>query len=282
MTNKTKGIIALIVASLGFALMSIFVKLAGDGISFQQKVVFRNSISMIISFVMVVKSSEPTGLKKKNIPLLILRSTLGTVGMLLFFFSIDRLEVTADAQALNKLSSFFLIAFSFLFLKERVKKSQIIAIVIAFMGALLIIKPSFNQEMFPYVTSILAAMCAGGAYTILRALGNHVKFYAMVLFFSSFSVIALLPWVIATYEPMTNIQIFYMVLVGITATLGQFGTTLAYKYAPAKDISIFNFSNLIFVSLIAIPVLGEVPDYISIIGYFVIFGASFYMFKYNK
>ncbi len=281
MTYKTKGIIALLIASLGFAFMSIFVKLAGD-LPFQQKVVFRNSISMIISFIMVNRTSAPTGLKSKNLPLLILRSSLGTVGMLLFFYSIDNLDITSDAQALNKLSSFFLIAFSFIFLREKVRLSQIIAILIAFVGALLIIKPSFNQEMFPYVTSILAAMCAGGAYTILRALGNHVKFYAMVLFFSSFSVLILLPWVILTYVPMSLEQIFYMVLTGLAATVGQFGTTLAYKYAPAKDISIFNFSNLVFVALIAIPVLGEFPDYISIIGYIVIFSASYYMFKFNK
>lgn len=280
MTNKTKGIIALLVASLGFAFMSIFVKLAGD-LPAQQKVVFRNSISMIISFGMVIRSSTPSGIEKKHVPLLLLRSALGTLGMYLFFFSIDRL-VAGDAQALNKLSSFFLIAFSFIFLREKVKKSQIIAIVIAFLGALLIIKPTFDVVFIPYITSILAAMCAGGAYTILRALGNHVKYYTMVLFFSTFSVVALLPWVISTYEPMTLTQVMFLILTGIAATVGQFGTTLAYKFAPAKEISIFNFSNVAFVTLLAIPMLGEVPDYISIIGYFVIFGASYYMFRYNK
>ena len=81
---------------------------------------------------------------------------------------------------------------------------------------------------------------------------------------------------------MTGIQILYLILAGLGATAGQFGTTIAYKFAPANEISIFNFSNVIFVTLLAIPLLGEFPDYLSIIGYVVIFAASFYMFKNNS
>ena len=52
---------------------------------------------------------------------------------------------------------------------------------------------------------------------------------------------------------MTNMQIIYLGLTGLGATVGQFGTTLAYIFAPAREISIFNFLNVIFVTLLAIP-----------------------------
>lgn len=280
MSNRVKGIIAILIASLGFAFMSIFVKLAGD-LPTVQKVIFRNLVSMVIAFVIVTVRKESYFGKKEHRKTLFLRSIFGTLGMLLFFFSISNL-VAADANALNKLSSFFLIAFSFIFLKERISKKQLIAIIIAFLGALLIIKPTFSLDLLPYLTSILAAMFAGAAYTVLRVLGTKEKAYTIVLFFSTFSFIVLIPFVIIQYEPMTTTQIIYLLLTGLGATLGQFGTTLAYKYAPASEISIFNFSNVIFVTILAIPILGELPDYLSIIGYLIIFSASLYMFKNNK
>lgn len=279
MSNRVKGIIAILIASLGFAFMSIFVKLAGD-LPVVQKVIFRNLVSMIVAFIMVTINKESYFGKKENRKTLLVRSGFGIAGMLLFFFSISNL-VAADANALNKLSSFFLIGFSFILLKEKISKNQLLAIIIAFLGALLIIKPTFSLDILPYLTSILAAMFAGAAYTVLRILGNKEKYYTIVLFFSSFSFIVLLPFVIYQYEPMTNIQLVYLLLTGLGATVGQFGTTIAYKYAPAKEISIFNFSNVVFVTLLAIPILGEIPDYLSIIGYIVIFSASFYMFKHK-
>jgi len=74
----------------------------------------------------------------------------------------------------------------------------------------------------------------------------------------------------------------YLILAGAFATLGQFGITGAYKYAPAKEISIFDYSNIIFSAIISIVLFNVFPDKFSIIGYLIIFGASFYMFMYNK
>ncbi len=145
-----------------------------------------------------------------------------------------------------------------------------------------IIKPSFDFNFIPYLTSIAAAMFAGAAYTVLRMLGNREKYYTVVLFFSTFSCLVLAPFVIFQYEPMTGTQVLYLILTGIGATIGQFGTTIAYKYAPAKEISIFNYSNVVFVTLLAIPILGEIPDLLSIIGYIVIFSASLYMFRAKR
>lgn len=277
--NKTKGIIMIIIASLGFAFMTIFVKLAGD-LPSTQKVLFRNLFSAIITFFVITKNNGSYFGKKQHRKLLIMRSLFGTIGMVLYFYSIQNM-VSSDANALNKLSTFFLLLFSFIFLNEKVQPNKIIAITIAFIGALFIIKPSFDINP-AYFTSILGAMAAGAAYTVLRALGKKEEFYTIVFFFSLFSTLALTPFVLFNFVPMTIPQILFLVLTGISATIGQFGTTLAYKYAPASEISIFNFSNVIFVTLLAIPFLSEFPDIYSLLGYLIIFLASFYMFQTKK
>lgn len=278
-SDRTKGIIYLVIAALGFALMSLFVKLdVVEDIPTAQKVLFRNSVSMIVSISMVIYHKSSFFGKKENQKFLLIRSAFGTAGMLLYFFSISRLDLS-DANMLNKLSTFFLILFSAIFLNERVRRFQIIAIIVAFVGSLLIIQPSFDFNFLPYLTSILAAMFAGAAYTVLRVLGKKEEYYTVVLYFSTFSVVVLLPIVILNFVPMNFIQVICLVCVGVFATVGQFGTTLAYKYAPAREISIFNYTNVIFAAMLSIFILGVTPDILSVMGYIVIFGAAYYIFK---
>jgi len=280
LSNRNKGIFFIIMSAFGFAMMSAFIKLSGDLPTFQ-KTFFRNLVSCIVALIFIIKHKESFFGKKENQKLLVLRSTFGTIGIVLNFYSIDKL-VLSDANMLNKLSPFFVIIFSALFLSERIKPKQIIAIIIAFLGTLFIIKPSFSLEIIPSLAGILGAITAAAAYTCLRSLGGKEKHYTIVFYFSLFSTIVIFPFMLASYTPMTSTQLLYLILAGIFASVGQFGITIAYKYAPAKEISIFDYSNIIFSALISLILFGVLPDYLSFIGYIIIFAASFYMYLYNK
>ena len=256
MSNTTKGIIALLISSLGFSLM-------------------------VISLSLVIYYKEKLFGQKKNQGLLLLRSSLGLLGVLLNFFVIDRM-VLSDAEILNKLSPFFTILLCALFLKEYIRRYQMISIIIALVGAVFIIKPSMSSDTAFALLGILGAILAAGAYTVLRVLGDREKFYTVVFYFSGFSTVALLPFFIFQYESMTFEQWIMLILAGIFAAFGQFGLTIAYSFAPAREISIFFYSTIIFTALLSIFILNEVPDMMSVIGYFIIFGASYYMFMKNR
>lgn len=279
-SDRTKGIMFLVFSAFGFAVMSAFVKLAGDLPSFQ-KTFFRNLVSCLIALFFIIKNKESFFGKKENQKVLLLRSALGTVGIVLNFYSIDKL-VLSDANMLNKLSPFFVIIFSALFLSEKINFKQFIAIIIAFVGTIFIIKPSFNLDMIPAIMGILGAVFAAGAYTCLRVLGGKEKHYTIVFYFSLFSSIVIFPFMMAVYTPMSIQQLFYLLMAGVFASIGQFGITIAYKYAPAKEISIFDYSNILFSAIISFLIFGVLPDALSFIGYFIIFAASYYMFIYNK
>jgi drug/metabolite transporter (DMT)-like permease len=280
MSNRNKGIILLLISAFGFSMMAALVKLSGD-VPTVQKTLFRNLVSAIIAFGFVLHHKERLFGKKENQKLLLSRSALGTIGMVLFFYAIDNL-VLSDADMLNKLSPFLLIIFSAIFLKEKAQLYQIIAIIIAFIGTLGIIKPTFTLELIPYLAGIFSAVFAAGAYTLLRVLGNREKFYTVVFYFSFFTTVTLLPFTIAFYEPMTLKQWAYLLSAGVFATVGQFGLTIAYKFAPAREISIFFYSTVVYSALISILLFDQVPDFLSILGYFTIFGASLYMFLKNN
>nr|WP_199690011.1 MULTISPECIES: DMT family transporter [Clostridia] len=280
MSNRNKGIILLLLSAFGFSMMAAFVKLSGD-VPTVQKTLFRNAISMIIAFGFVKYYGASLFGKKENQKYLLLRSTLGAVGILLNFYAIDHL-VLSDADMLNKMSPFLTIIFAAIFLKEKTRLFQVVSIIIAFLGTLFIIKPAFSSDTIPYVAGFCSAVFAAGAYTVLRVLGRKEQFYTVVFYFSFFTTMILLPFVIAFYEPMTWHQWAYLLGAGVFATVGQFGITMAYKYAPAKEISIFFYSTVVYSALISIILFEQIPDILSIIGYLTIFGASLYMFLKNN
>lgn len=276
LSNRTKGIIFIILSAFGFAMMSAFIKLSGDLPSLQ-KTFFRNIISLIVAFTIILRHKKSFFGKIENQKILILRSFFGTIGIIFNFYSIDKL-VLSDANMLNKLSPFFVIIFSWLFLSEKIDIKQILSILIAFIGSLFIIKPAFSLEMIPAVIGALGGISAAAAYTCVRALSDKESPNTIVFYFSFFSSIITFPLMILSYTPMNLIQFTYLILAGIFASLGQFGITFAYKYAPAKEISIFDYTNIIFSAIISLCLFGILPDFLSVLGYIIIFLASLYMF----
>ena len=279
-SNRIKGILCIITSACGFAVMSAFIKLSGDLPSFQ-KTFFRNLVAAAIALYLIIKHKGSLVGKKENRKILVLRSIFGTIGIVCNYYAVDRL-VLSDANMLNKLSPFFVIIFSALFLSEKINFKQFIAIIIAFVGTLFIIKPSFNLDMIPAFMGILGAIFAAGAYTCLRVLGGREKHYTIVFYFSLFSLVVIFPFMMAVYTPMSIKQFFYLLMAGLFASIGQFGITIAYKYAPAKEISIFDYSNILFSAMISFLVFGVLPDTLSFIGYFIIFASSYYMYIYNQ
>lgn len=280
LSNRTKGIIFIILSAFGFAMMSAFVKLAGDIPSFQ-KTFFRNLVSLFVALVIIIKHKGSFFGKKENQKVLIMRSTFGTLGIVFNYYAIDRL-VLSDANMLNKLSPFFAIIFSALFLKEKIKPNQMIALIVAFIGMLFVVKPSFDFTVIPAFAGVLGGISAAGAYTCVRALSGKESPDTIVFYFSLFSTIAVSPFMIATFTPMKILQLLSLLCAGVFASIGQFGITLAYKYAPAKEISIFDYTNIIFSAIISLFIFNVLPDKYSVLGYLIIFIAALYMFIYNK
>jgi len=269
-------------AAFGFAMMSLFVKLAGDLPAFQ-KAFFRNFVALIFIFIMMLREKVSFIPPKEHIPDLLGRSFFGTMGLLCNFYALGRLNLS-DANMLNKLSPFFAIIFSIFLLKEKPKFAQIIGVAVAFVGSLFIIKPGFdNPQVLPAVAGLLGGMGAGIAYTFVRRLGQKQEnSRRIVFFFSAFSCILCLPFLIFEYERMSGLQLFYLILAGTFACIGQLGITKAYICAPAREISVYDYTQVIFAAVLGFFVFGDIPDWLSVLGYILIIGAGVAMFFYNK
>lgn len=282
MNKKYKAVVYIILSALSFAFMNMFVRMAGDIPAFQ-KSFFRNIVALIFATVVLIKNRQSFKWKKGNFKYLFLRSFTGTIGIICNFYALGKIPL-ADASILNKMSPFFVIIFSILILKEKLTFLQGIAVFTAFIGTLFVIKPSFqNIDLFPSMIALLGGMGAGFAYTMVRILGNRGENGSLIVFFfSAFSCLVTLPSLIFDFHPMEWWQVLMLLGAGLGATGGQFGITAAYCHAPAREISIYDYSQIIFVTLLGFLFLGEVPDIYSFIGYIMICSMAVLMFLYNN
>ncbi len=268
--KKYMGIVYIVCSAFCFALMNMFVRMAGD-LPSVQKSFFRNQIALIFALIIMKKDHITFSCKKENRLPLLLRATFGTLGVLCNYYAVDHL-VLADASMLNKMSPFFAVIFSSLILKEKISVRQGALVVGAFLGSLLVIKPTFaNMDLLPSLIGLAGGLCAGAAYTYVRKLTtNGEKGPMVVCFFSGFSCLVTLPFVLFDYHPMSLAQLGILLLAGLAAAGGQFAITAAYSYAPAREISVYDYSQIIFSAILGFFVFGQVPDLLSWIGYVVI------------
>ena len=280
-SNKSKRILCILFAAFGFSLMSFFVRISGD-IPTMEKAFFRNAVAIIASLILLIRSGEKIRIKKGCMGDIFLRCVFGTSGLIANFYAIDKLNI-ADANMLNKLSPFFAILISIPILKEKPKKIDILAVLVAFLGAMLIIRPSgSNLQLVPALIGLYGGFGAGAAYVFVRKLGKKgERTPIIVLCFSIFSTAVAIPFIAVNYVPLKPMQLLCLVMAGLSATIGQFGITSAYKYAPAKEISVFDYTQVIFAAILGTLFLGELPQAMSFIGYVIIIGVAVLRWKYN-
>lgn len=284
--NYLRGVSMILMSAFCFACMNICIRLSGNLPSIQ-KSFFRNLVAALFAGIIILKNygrPQPVSLyiPKEARTALILRCVFGTAGILCNFYAVDHLLV-ADASILNKLSPFFAVIFSYFLLKEKIRPIQAACIFSAFCGCLFIVKPGFhNAALLPALIGVCGGLGAGIAYTMVRKLGTmKIQGPVIVFYFSLFSCLFVTPWIILDFAPMTPGQTLTLLLTGLFAAGGQFAITAAYTCAPAKKISIFDYSQIIFAAILGFALFGELPDKYSFIGYALVITASLMMFLYN-
>lgn len=280
--NLIKGSLYIMLSGFFFALMSVFVRFAGS-LPSHQKAFFRNGVALLVVSIYLWRTHTSIRCKKENVGLILARSLFGTAGIISNYYAIDHINL-GDANILNKLSTFVAVICSAIFLKEKFKLFHLAVVFFAFVGCIFVVQPTMEfSRMLPALVGVTSGITAGFALTCVRELGRREeKSLLIVFYFSVCSTLITLPFFVLNYEPMRLSQFLLMVAAGICAGGGQLCLTTAYYHASAKDISAFDYSQILFSALFGFLFFNQVPNKYSIIGYVLIIAMGLALFAYNK
>lgn len=288
LSKRTKGVLCLVASAFGFAVMGMCVRWADapdlqthQPLSPFQKSFFRNIVAVTVAFALLCRHGGVATVRtmtRTGWGVLLLRSAVGTLGIFGNFYALSRIPL-GDAMTLNKLSPFFTVLFSWLFIRERISFRQAFCIVGAFIGAMCVVKPGFaGAASVPALCGLFGGVCAGAAYACVRELGLlNVDSRFVVFFFSLFSSLASVPFLVFGFQPMTWAQVAILVGAGLGAAAGQFGVTTAYRLAPPREIAVWDYTNIIFAALFGFFMFGQIPDVLSWIGFALIVAMACFM-----
>ena len=265
--------------------MNTFLKLAGP-IPIAEKIVYKNVICTIASFAFLAKTY---GFKdktlyfgnRKNIFALSMRNICGILGITANLYALQHL-ILSTASVLQDLSVFFVVIFSFIFLKEKVRFWQVVLICVGFLGALVVINPtSVKFALAPALAAIFGAAMNSGTSVTMRFLGKKAAPSTVVFFSNLVSVIVFTPFMLMDYKVLSLHTTIFLILAGVFYTVVDFTIVLAYKYAPGREIAIFSYVDVVFSAALGFAVFGTFPKVTAIIGYAIIIAAAILLVLYN-
>ena len=138
------------------------------------------------------------------------------------------------------------------------------------------------MEMIPALSGFLSAVLSGIAYSFLSVLGNKEDSSTIVVHFALISMLGTLPGMFFQFKVPDMKMIFILICRGLCYGFAQVTMTLAYKYAPAAEVYIYNYVNIIFATLLGFVIFKEIPDIYSLLGGCIIIGAAATLYIYGK
>lgn len=278
---KKKGILLMLLSALLFSAMQIVIHITGERVPLMEQVFFRNIVSLVICFVIIRRHGLSMFGERKYQPLLFMRSIFGLLGLVSLFYAASR-AAQADVTILSKLSPFLITLFAFLFLKEKIAKIQVPALIIAFGGAFLVANPAFHSNLFPLFLAFLCAIFSSVSYTLLAYFKDKVDAVTVIMHFSTFCAVISLPFFIMNMTLPSLGDFLLLLLMGTFGGFGQIALTYAYRMAPASEVSIYNYSGILFSMFLGYAILGESVSFTSLLGGALVVAASLLTYRYSR
>ena len=282
-SDRTKGILLMTASALCFAFMSIAVKRTGGTIPVFEQVFFRNLVMVIVAGAYLLRHHLPLYGARQYQPAMFGRSILGVLGVLASFLATNTGN-QADVSILSRLSPFLITIFSAVFLKEKITKIQIPALLLAFGGAFVVANPKFHSNMYPIVMALLCSLASSFSYTLVGYLKGKAHPFSIILHLGTVSVAAMVPTMLLTRQFVwpTGQEFFYLLLIGVFGVLGQICLTYAYKLADASEVSIYSNTNILFAAILGRVFLGEKIAMNTVIGGSMVLAAMILVYVFGR
>ncbi|MEP2703658.1 MAG: DMT family transporter [Roseibium sp.] len=279
--NNIEGILWALLAAAIFAAVSAMAKFAVSDYHVLQILFFRQIVVFASSLPSVARTF-PHSLKTKHPGIHALRLIGSFIALACGIWAVAVLPLTT-ATTLGFAHVFFVALLALWFLKEPVGIHRITAVVVGFIGVVIVTRPGIDGDIVKYaLIPIAGAFGAAVAKISVRKL-SLTETTATLLVYQSLFVGALagvpLFWLWVTPDLF---GLFYLLAMGMLATAGQWVGIKALRLGEASVVGNIDYTRLIYAALLGFLIFGEVPDTFTILGACVIVGSSIYIFHRER
>ncbi len=262
-------------STLAFGLMAIAIRYATRYVPTQEVAFFRNAFGLLALLPMLIRPGSAP-LKTQQLPRYFLRSAIGLASMLCAFWAIGHLPIS-QAISLSYSTPLFVTIAAVLWLGETVRMRRWAAVIIGFIGVLIIVRPGSTTFTPGTLVAVGAAVLSSLVAIQIKQLtrvdsADTVVFYTYVFWVPLSLVPALFVWVWPT-----GLAWVWLVATGVLGTLGQLLWTRALRLGEVSALTPISFMQLPLVSLLGWLLFNETLDRWTVIGAGIILGANAYI-----
>lgn len=258
LSNRQTGALLMTLSALSFTCMQLAVRLTSSELPLMEQIVLRNVFSLPLAWWMTRRHHVPLLGPLQHQPAMLARSLFGLAGAVAQFIA-SAAGAQANITVIIRMSPFITWAAAVLFLRERIVKDQVVALILAGFGAVVTASPLRDANLLPMAAAALCALFTGLVHPILSYLKGRVDGYSIVAHFSLVSVIGALPFLFigGSFVVPRGRCLVFALLIGLFACLGQLTLTFSYRFSAASEISIYGFTAIPFSMLVGLVALGE-------------------------
>lgn len=263
--NTKSGPFYFLISVIFFSVMEILVKFLSSSYPIGELVFFRGFFGLLPIIFIMPKKKFFQNFKTKKIKLHIFRTITGCFALISIFFGLKYLPL-ADAISITFAAPIFATIFSIFFLKEIVGKKRWFAVLIGFLGILIILKPGTSLFSIYSIFPILFCVGFAASASLIRILSKTDKNYLISFYYTAgLTLVSLfldpLSWKIPLFK-----DCLLLISIGIIGSLGNIIITEAYRKSEISLITPIKYLNLIFAIVFGYFLFNEVPEYSTLIG----------------
>ena len=264
MNQSIVGILWMVVTTILFVGVTATVRYLEGEVPAPQAAFLRYAIGTALltpSLISLVKIRPDKPLLQK----FVLRGIVHSIGVTLWFYAMSVMPV-AEVTAIGFLTYIFVSIGACIFLKEKLHKHRLTAILFSFVGAMIILRPGFKIIENGQIGMLMATVVFTASYLIAKVVSKERSSSEIVAMLSIFTTIFLIPTAIYSWEPLSFKAFLILAFTALIATLGHITMTKAIKAAPMVVTQPILFLQLVWASIVGLFIFSEKFDPFVILG----------------
>jgi drug/metabolite transporter (DMT)-like permease len=280
-SERLAGTAAMLMGVAAFALMDTGLKLLTAHYPATQVAALRGLSALPVVTLWALYAGGATQLLRIRWPLHLIRGVLSVIMMVSFTYAIKSLTL-AKAYSLFFIAPMLIAVFSIFMLGEKVQRAQWLAILVGFLGVLIVLKPGAGGFGSLGTLAVLGtALCYAMSSVLVKIIGRTDSTQSMVFWMTCMLAIGATLLALPGWQPVMTEHYLLMVGVAITGAIGQWGITEAFKRAPASSMAPLEYSGLAWVIVIDFVVWSAIPTWQTLLGAAVIIGSGIYLLRHE-